>query len=383
MAGIRGFLMGVAAAVLLASCSSTPPLPSGPGALTTGRPGGTVPMDRISPDFRVLTGWGADHHGEAMDAFHHTCRWVRSQSPDKSMVSSPIAGRVADWRPVCDVARLIPAGDVEAARLFFETHFQPVTLSPGEDGLFTGYYEPELRGSWTRSARYNTPLYRVPPRPKGGYPDRAAIARGALAGKGLELLWVDDPIGAFFLEIQGSGQVRMEDGSIVGLSYGGKNGHAYVPVGRRLIDMGVATTEQMSLQVIRAWMEANPDQRQWLMNLNPSYVFFTIRKGGGPRGALNIELTPGRSLAVDPSHVPLGVPLWLEAENVPVAGGRIKRLVVAQDTGGAIRGPVRGDLFWGAGTGAEEGAGVMKARGRYTMLVPRTLPATYATAQKP
>lgn len=381
MAGIRGFLAGVAAVLLLASCASSPSLPTGAGALTTGRPGGPVPMDKISPDFRVLTGWGEDHHGEAMAAFQNTCAWVRSQSPDKPIGSSPAAGRVADWRPLCDRARLIPASDVEAARLFFETHFQPVTLSPGEEGLFTGYYETELHGSWTRSARYNTPLYRLPPKPKNGYPDRAAIARGALAGKGLELMWVDDPISAFFLEIQGSGRVVMEDGSVVGVGYAGKNGHAYYPVGRRLIDMGVATPEQMSLQVIRAWMTDHPDQRQALMNLNPSYVFFNTRKDGGARGARNMELTAGRSLAVDPSFVPLGVPLWLEARNVPVTGGQLKRLVVAQDTGGAIRGAVRGDLFWGHGPGAEEGAGVMKARGRYTMLVPRSLAPIYAAAR--
>lgn len=383
MAGMRGFLVSVAAAVLLASCASTPPVPTGEGALTTGRPGGPVPIDRITPDFRSLTGWGEDHHGEAMAALQNTCVWVRSQSPDALVGKSPVAGRVADWRPLCDKARGIGVNDVEGARLFFEANFKPVALSPGEEGLFTGYYEPELRGSWKRSARYNTPLYRVPPKPKNGYPDRAAIARGALAGKGLELLWVDDPISAFFLEIQGSGRVVMEDGSVVGVGYAGKNGHSYFPVGRRLIDMGVATPDQMSLQVIRAWMTEHPDQQQALMNLNPSVVFFTLRKDGGARGARNMELTPGRSLAVDPSHVPLGVPLWLEATNVPVAGGQIKRLVVAQDTGGAIRGPVRGDLFWGHGPGAEQGAGVMKARGRYTMLVPRSVVAVYASASRP
>lgn len=376
-AGARAF--GVLAAVAaLAGCAATGPAPSvavdGQGHRMRG-----VPLERIAEDFRPLPGWGEDDHGQALAAFHQTCAWVNAQAPDKPLGADPRAGTVAQWRPACALARDLPAGDAEAARTFFEAHFTPVTLTTGEDGLFTGYYEPELRGSWTRTERFNVPIYRTPPRNRKGYPTRARIAAGALAGKGLELLWVDDAIDAFFLEIQGSGRVRMTDGTMVGLSYAGQNGHRYVPVGRHLIDRGVATPEEMSLQVIRRWLEANPAEAQKVMNLNPSYVFFKRRDGGGARGARNMELTAGRSLAVDPAHVPLGAPLWVELTEAPVPGGAIRRLVVAQDTGGAIKGPVRGDLFWGAGSAAAEGAGLMKARGRYTMLVPRQ---TLQTAQR-
>ncbi|WP_029006859.1 murein transglycosylase A [Azospirillum halopraeferens] len=367
-----GAVAAALAAAVLTGCTATGPASpvaqDGFGRTTRG-----VPLDRIAEEFRPLPGWGEDDHAGALAAFNHTCRWVNAQAPDRQLGSDPRAGTVAQWRPACAVARSLPRDDAEAARTFFESHFTPVSLSTGEDGLFTGYYEPELNGSWTRTARHTVPIYRTPPRPKGGYPSRARIAAGALAGKGLEILWVDDPIGAFFMEIQGSGRVRMTDGTVVGLGYAGQNGHRYFPVGRELIDRGIATPEEMSLQFIRRWMEANPAEAQKLKNLNPSYVFFKLRNDGGARGARNMELTPGRSLAVDPAHVPLGAPLWVELKEAPVPGGEIRRLVVAQDTGGAIKGPVRGDLFWGVGPEAEEGAGLMKARGRYTMLVPRLI----------
>ncbi len=347
------------------------------GASTLSAP---LSPDVIAADFRTLPGWAEDDHAAALAAFHRSCDWINAQSPDRRLGSK--AGTVRDWKPVCEVARALPDGNREAARLFFESHFTPVSLGGGTEGLFTGYYEAELHGSWTRTDRYNVPLYRTPPRTKKqrALPTRERIVNGALKGKGLELLWVDDPIDAFFLEIQGSGRVRMTDGSLVGVHYAGQNGRAYYPIGRHLIDQGIATPEQVTLQLIRSWLKANPSQAKRVMNLNQSYVFFRQRPNDvGARGALNTRLVPGRSLAVDPSHVPLGVPLWLEATDVPVPGGAIKRLVVAQDTGGAIKGEVRGDLFWGPGPEAADAAGLMKARGRYTMLVPRK---SIVTAQR-
>lgn len=337
-------------------------------------------LDQVAPDFRSLAGWAEDDHSQAVPALHRTCWWVDRQPAEKPMGDHPAAGLVGDWRPVCAAARALPAGDPEASRVFFETHFRPVSLTAAEDGLFTGYYEPMLRGSWTRTERFNVPIYRMPARGKNGLPSRGRIAAGALAGRGLELLWVDDAIDAFFLEIQGSGRVQMTDGTVIGLGYAGQNGHSYFPIGRYLIDQGYATREEMSLQFIRQWLHANPGEARRVTNLNPSYVFFKIRTEGEPRGARGMELTAGRSLAVDPDFVPLGPPLWLELKEAPVPGGEIRRLVLAQDTGGAIKGAVRGDLFWGSGSEAEAGAGTMKARGRYTMLVPRA--TTVQTAQR-
>ncbi|MGQ9370804.1 murein transglycosylase A [Azospirillum sp. ST 5-10] len=368
------------AVMLVAVAGCATPGANGPAAPDTAHRARNVPLDLIAEDFRPLPGWGTDDHAHALAALQQTCAWVDGQPADKPMGADPRAGTVADWRPMCHLASTLPAGDHEAARRFFEASFTPVSLVAGaEDGLFTGYYEVELQGSWTRTDRFNVPLYRTPPRTRKGLPSRARIAEGALAGRGLELLWVDDPIAAFFLEIQGSGRVRMTDGTVVGLSYAGQNGHRYYPIGRHLLDLGIATPDEMSLQYIRRWLEDHPAEAQSVMNLNPSYVFFRLRSGGGARGARNMELTPGRSLAVDPDHVPLGVPLWVELRDAPVPGGEIRRLVVAQDTGGAIKGPVRGDLFWGAGSDAEQGAGQMKARGRYTLLVPRQ---TIQTAQR-
>lgn len=366
---------GLGALVFLAACAGTGQMQS------SQRPVGSRPgLDQVAEDFRKLPGWVEDDHSQAIPAVHRTCGWVKGQPPGKPLGVHRAAGTTDDWRGICAAARDLRGNDPEEARRFFETHFTPVSLTAGEDGLFTGYYEVELRGSWTRTERFSTPLYRAPKRGKKGLPTRARIVDGALKGKGLEILWVDDPIDAFFLEVQGSGRVVMTDGSVVGLGYGGQNGHAYYPIGRHIIDIGDATPEQMSLQLIRRWLKEHPAEAKQVMNLNRSYVFFTIRNDGGPRGARNMELTPGRSLAVDPEHVPLGVPLWLEVRDAPVPGGEIKRLVLAQDTGGAIKGPVRGDLYWGHGTQAEEGAGVMKARGRYTMLSPRNL--SIETARK-
>ncbi|WP_207460580.1 MltA domain-containing protein [Azospirillum sp. SYSU D00513] len=375
-ASLVSSILGLA---LLAGCAGTATndLPHSNLPAAKNRPS----LDQVAQDFRQLPGWVDDDHAQALPAVHRTCGWVAVQGAGRPLGSHPAAGTTSDWRPICDAARQLPANDSEAARRFFEANFTPVTLTQGFDGLFTGYYEIELRGSWTRTERFNVPLYRAPKRGGKGLPSRARITDGALKGKGLELMWVDDPIDAFFLEIQGSGRVVMTDGSVVGVGYGGQNGHSYVPIGRYLIDQGYGTPEEMSLQFIRRWLKEHPQDARRVMNLNPSYVFFTLRPEGGPRGARNMELTPGRSLAVDREHIPLGVPLWLEVRDAPVPGGEIRRLVLAQDTGGAIKGPVRGDLFWGHGAEAEYGAGLMKARGRYTMLAPRN--TGYAVASQP
>jgi membrane-bound lytic murein transglycosylase A len=285
---------------------------------------------------------------------------------------------------------------------FFETHFEPfaVTNRGEPEGLFTGYYEPTLDGSRVRTERFSVPLYGRPPelltvdlgrfreewrgerlagRLEGAavvpFADRRAIHRGALAGRRLEVLWVDDPVDAFFLEIQGSGRVRLPDGEEVRVGYAGQNGHPYTAIGRVLVERGALPRQAVSLQSIRRWLEDHPQWARDLLERNASYVFFRILDGDGPRGAQGVVLSPGRSLAVDRRFLPLGAPVWLTTTVPGPAQGTpeepFRRLLVTQDTGGAIRGPVRGDVFFGPGEEAAWRAGHLKRPGRLWLLLPR------------
>ncbi|WP_431856874.1 murein transglycosylase A [Azospirillum sp.] len=345
--------------------------------------------------FSDLPGWTADRVAEAVPALARSCARIRTLPRDRAL---GLGGTAGDWLPPCDALAGVPAGDDAAARAYFERWFTPFAAgnNGARRGLFTGYYEPELKGARAPSAAFPAPLYKRPPdlvmveladfgeqwkgqriagRVLDGrlkpYEDRAAIEAGALRGKGLELLWVDDPVGAFFLQIQGSGRVTLPDGREVRVGYAGQNGHKYVAIGKELIDRGELRREEVSLQSIRAWLKAHPEQAADLMNRNPSYVFFQELTGDQPNGAQGVPLTPRRSLAVDPKFVPYGMPVWLDAEDPVDTGARLRRLLVAQDTGGAIRGPVRGDVFWGHGPDAERRAGVMKSAGEYWLLLPR------------
>jgi membrane-bound lytic murein transglycosylase A len=233
-----------------------------------------------------------------------------------------------------------------------------------------GRFNPELAGY----AIYG----RIAEREFVPYYSRRDIDSGALAGRGLELLWVDDPIDKFFLQVQGSGQVRLNDGSLIRVGYAGQNGQPYRAIGRDLIEMGVLTREQVTMPAIRAWLEAHPADAPQIMERNRSYIFFEERPelapDEGPLGAQGVSLTAGRSLAVDPRYIPFGVPVWLETTAPwPEGDGPLRRLMVAQDAGGAIKGVVRGDVFWGAGERAAAIAGRMKSPGRYAVLVPKAL----------
>jgi len=287
-------------------------------------------------------------------------------------------GRIGNWRPICGLAKALAAGDEAAARGFFEQRFVPMAVADYgvDEGLFTGYFEIELHGSRHRDGRFRTPIYRRPADPtlETRY-SRSAIDDGALSRRGLALAWVDDPIGAFFLQIQGSGKIRLGDGTIIRVGYDGQNGRPYVPVGRLLVERGEIARDQLTMVAIRRWMERHPTAGERLRREDPSYVFFRELHGPGPVGAEQVALTPQRSIAVDPAYIPLGVPIWLAAEQRYGSNASLQRLVVAQDTGGAIKGPVRGDLFWGTGTGAGKEAGEMDARGRYFVLLPRSVAA--------
>ncbi|MDE2851449.1 MAG: murein transglycosylase A [Acidobacteriota bacterium] len=366
----------------------------------------------------ALPGWAGDDVSEALPALLRSCDRLLAQPADRPLQPVELGGTPDDWRPLCRALRGLgdTAGE-EEVRAIIEREAVAVPLSradveaaggrPGEGsvwshriGLFTGYFEPLLHGSRRRSARYRVPLYMQPPdlvsvdlgrfrddlrgrrvagrvreRSLEPYDDRQAITSGSLAGRNLELVWVDDAIDAFFLHIQGSGRIELDDGSSFRVGYAAQNGHPYHAIGRTLVDRGELTLEEVSLQSIDAWLREHSDRAGEVMATNDSYVFFREIRGEGPVGAQGVALTPERSLAVDRQHVPLGVPVWLDAmipaASVNAPDERRQWLLVAQDVGGAIRGAVRGDVFWGAGERARAIAGRMAHRGRYWALVPR------------
>jgi membrane-bound lytic murein transglycosylase A len=334
--------------------------------------------------FGALSGWTTDRVADAVPAFLRSCARFLTR-PDAAtfdtVAGAPKFGLIADWRGVCREAKSLATGDDAAARRFFESSFVPMAAAnAGEDeGLFTGYFAPELQGSRRPDGRFRTPIYRRPAGPalQTRY-SRAEIDRGALSRRGLELVWVDDPIGAFFLAIQGSGTVHLRDGTIVRLGYDGANGRPYVPVGRLLIERGEIARDKLTMAAIRSWMEQHPGAGEALREEDPSYVFFREVHGAAPVGAEQVVLTAQRSIAIDPSYIPFGIPLWLDAAERYVPDRGLHRLMVAQDAGGAIKGPVRGDLFWGIGAGAGKRAGETDANGRYFLFLPRAVAGRYA-----
>jgi membrane-bound lytic murein transglycosylase A len=378
----------LAALLLLSACSTTPPTPE-PEA---------PPTLALQPvEWSALPGWSVDKPVEAWGALLASC------------ASNRLGG---DWRDPCARARALGAVDDAQARAFLESALVPyrVATKPSvrskpltDTGMITGYYEPVLLGARKADARYRTPLYGVPddlvtielgelyPALKGErvrgqlkgkrvvpYPDRAQLADGKLLA-GRELLWVDDPVDAFFLQIQGSGRVRLTDGSTVRLAFADVNGQPYRAIGRTLVERGELTLEQATAPGIREWLRANPARAQEVLNQNPSVVFFREEKitdpALGPRGSLGVPLVAGRSVAVDPRWLPLGAPLYLSTSQPGTSALSqplpLQRMVLAQDTGGAIRGAVRADLFWGLGAEAGAQAGLMREQGQLWLLWPR------------
>ncbi len=335
-----------------------------------------------------LPGWGEDNVAAALPGLLQSCRALASK-PQWLL-----------WRAACEEAKSLSTTDSAALRRFFESRFEPYLLTNPDgttSGMITGYYEPLLRGSRTQSDLFSQPVLGVPPdlltieladllpdlknmRLRGRLQGNKVVpyySRGEITEREKEhperiLLWVDDAVELFFLQIQGSGRVKLPDGRTVRLGYADQNGHPYRSVGRELIDRGEITLEQASMQGIQAWARANPAKLNELLNANPSYVFFReVSSNGneGPQGALGVPLTAERSIAIDPRHVPLGAPVFL-ATTQPNSGAPLRRLMLAQDTGGAIRGVVRADFFWGFGAEAGKQAGRMKQQGQMWVLLP-------------
>jgi membrane-bound lytic murein transglycosylase A len=344
---------------------------------------GVPPLAAASWD--DLPGWREDDPGEAWDAFLKSCAALRAKPA---------------WREACDAARGAAPGQ---AHSFFETHFQPwrvVNADGSDSGLITGYYEPLLMGGKRPTARARYPVYGVPDdllvvdlaglypelksmrlrgRVEGNrvvpYYTRADIETGAARVQGRELAWVEDAVELFFLQIQGSGRIQMDTGEVLRVGYADQNGHPYRSIGKILVQRGELTLDQASMQGIQDWARRHPDKLPDLLNANPSFVFFKPLPSapGGPPGALGVPLTPERSIAIDPRSVPLGAPVFL-ATTRPLSDEPMQRLMLAQDTGGAIRGRVRADFFWGFGPDAGAQAGRMKQPGRMWVLLPQGYP---------
>ena len=302
-------------------------------------------------EFSELDGWEKDNHAEALAVFLNTC----------SDMKSP------DWKGLCRAAE-----DQTNAKAFFELFFRPVQITDGKPALFTGYFEPELEGDLYRSERFRFPIYKLPPEARDGawLSRRELEETGAMKGRGLEIAWVDDAVELFFLQVQGSGRIKLPDGRYIRVGYGGKNGHEYRSIGRELVRRGVYNVHQVSAQVIKNWVRRNPIDGLELLRHNPSYVFFRevseVPADKGPLGAMNRSVMEMRTVAVDPRYTPLGAPVWVEKNGK----GKIRKLMIAQDTGSAIKGAQRADIFFGTGDEAGLKAGRLKDPGRMIVLMP-------------
>lgn len=317
----------------------------------------TTPDASASPTYEILKfgdlrGWEEDDHAAALSVFQETCPDIKD----------------AEWATLCALATSQPS-----AKTYFELFFRPVLINGDEQALFTGYYEPELHGSRRRGGPFQFPLHRKPPEIADGnqwHSRREIEEYNLLEGRGLELVWLDNPVDKFFLQVQGSGRVKLEEGGAMRVGYGGKNGHEYRSIGKELIRRGVYQPHQVSAQVIRRWVQRNPIDGAELLRHNPSYVFFRevseVPSHKGPLGAMNRSITEMRSIAVDPEFTILGAPVWIEK------GGAtpLNRLMIAQDTGSAIKGAQRADIFYGTGDQAGRKAGRIKDRGRLVVLMP-------------
>ncbi|MCI4663351.1 MAG: MltA domain-containing protein [Neomegalonema sp.] len=332
--------------------------------------------------FDALPGWAADDHAAGLRAFKVSCAKILKLRSAK--VLGGLGTEIEDWRPVCLAAQSV---DPRAAKAFFEQAFQPVRLKPSKRALVTSYFEPELRASRRSSGAYVHALYARPPElvSKGGvygmvkagqirpYLTRGQIYRGGLRGRKLEIAYLDDAVDNFFLHVQGSGRLRFPDGSTTRVAFSAKNGYPYKSVGREMIRRGLTTRGRASAKVIQDYVRANPAKGLDLLATNKSFIFFRevtgLRSDSGPLGALGVQLSDGRSIAIDRRYNTLGAPVWLMADNSPT--GPIRRLVIAQDTGSAIKGAQRADLFWGTGDRAGALAGRMKHRGSLTIFLPK------------
>lgn len=388
-----------------------------PGAAVAQSSGPLVfPDTQYEPvEWSELEGWTSDDHAAAFAAFLGSCRTLQNRRRQAARDLTPIPAALKD---ICDDARAAIPLDEDGARKFFEDHFRPIRINRlgDSDGFLTGYYEPIIAGSRVPTGEFTAPLYRRPPNlvpagrrklgeafPSKGvfvgrrvgrrkivpYYDRGQIEDGALDGWHLEICYLHDQVDVLFAQIQGSARIRLEDGAILRVNYDSHNGWPYTPVGRVLVDQKLLSRDQVSMQSIRDWMEANPDQAKEVRRQNKSYVFFRITDLATEDeavGGQGVALMPGRSIAIDRALHAYGTPFFIQAE-LPIAnqktGTKFDRLMIAQDTGSAIVGPARADIYFGAGDEAARIAGRIKNPGTFVMLVPRELDPVAAGSDVP
>ena len=379
----------MAGLLMLTACAVTPPpLDIAAPPAPTPPMAGVQPENAPSPlpnaaglnlrqiDFSQLPGWSDENHAEALDGLIYSCQKLARQKPGKTEFEqhATIAAASPDWATICRTAQNSDSAD---AKLFFEHFFKPYQILDGEKntGLITGYYEAALRGSYHRSKKYRYPVYRLPAESQLDL-TRADINRGALANKKLELLWVDDPVALLALHIQGSGRVTMDNGRTIRIGFAGKNNHPYFSIGNTFAERRLIPLDKIDMGSIEAWLHANPKLANEVVETNPSYIFFRqipqLAHQDGPIGAYGIPLLQSRSIAVDRAIYPLGLPLWMDAPHPDSSRPPLQHMVFAHDTGSAIKGVIRADYFFGAGDVAKTNAGLMRARGKIYVLVPKT-----------
>ncbi|MCK4509815.1 MAG: murein transglycosylase A [Desulfuromonadales bacterium] len=384
-------LLIIVGVLLISACARPPEPPPVVEKPVVAKPVTEEGVPTLQPvAWQEVSGWQKDNPSLALGAFLKSCSALRWRP---------------QWQSSCQEAAALEHASKAEVRTFFERNFVPhqVSQSNGSnDGLLTGYYVPDLKGSRTASADYPYPLYHRPDDLlvidlSDLYPDLGNYRlRGRVEGNrvvpywgrsdidgqsqplvGQELFWVADAVELFFLHIQGSGRIMLDNGERVMVNYADQNGHPYRSIGKYLIDRGAMSRDQMSMQNIRAWVRDNPSESGMVLNQNPSYVFFRELDGAvqSPPGALGVPLTPGRSLAVDRRYIPLGAPVFVET-TWPNSEQPLQRLMMAQDTGGAIKGRIRGDFFWGMGDQAGEQAGRMKQPAKFWVFLPRVASTT-------
>jgi membrane-bound lytic murein transglycosylase A len=366
---------GLGSAFLLLALSSCVPPQTGLSALPGAPPG-------AKEAFSTIPGWAQDNTSAALATFVLSCQAIAHMPPDQPLggddLSQSAAGQAGLWQASCSAAQAVPPGNDAAARAFFEANFT-VFAVPGQS-LITGYFEPEYPGAKNLSKTFTVPLYALPADPDLAALPRAAIDNGALVRKAPVTAYLSNPVDAFMLQIQGSGRILLPNGNTLRVGFDGQNGQPYTPIGRILVQDGDLASNDVSFQSISAWLKANPDQAQSIMEQNARYVFLhplgPLPDDEGAPGALGVPLTAGRSLAVDKSIVPLGTPVFV-ATTDPITNAPLQRLTIAQDTGGGIQGANRADLFFGAGPDAEASAGTMRQPGTLFILLPNP-PATAA-----
>lgn len=339
---------------------------------------GIIKLSQI--DFNELESWSNADHKKALQSFLHSCNKFSKMAQNRIITKTAIEVKAGDFRDVCEIAQVVKTMNSEQAQNFFENWFKAFAISNKNGinhGVFTGYYEASLKATQTQDERFKYPIYAKPSDLKSNetYYSRAEIENGAIDDQHLELFYTDDKVDLFFMHIQGSGRIILPNGDEVRLAYAAKNNHKFTSIGGYMVEKGYLASNKVNAATIKTWLKNNPDKADEVMNINDSFIFFRVSNNEHIVGAQGVPLTPEHSIAVDNKYIPYGIPLWLNTELKQKDGTKEKysNLLIAQDTGSAIKGPIRGDIFFGYGKKNEEKAYYMASRGKYHALLPMTV----------